>query len=100
MLDEIDYRLSEILEALGNAIRLKLVILLEENSRSVSECAEELDKPLQTVSRHLKKLRDKDLLQAESERTRRVYELKRPELIRDILNLRSHLKRKDSNDSA
>lgn len=94
-LDEIDYRLSEILEALGNAIRLKLVILLEERTRSVSGCADELDKPLQTVSRHLKKLRDKDLVEAESEGSRRIYELKRPALVREILELRTHLKRKD-----
>ena len=97
-MDEVDYRLSEIFEALGNAIRLKLVILLEESPRSVSECAEELDKPLQTASRHLKKLRDKDVLQAESEKNRRIYEVKRPELIRDVLRLRSHLRRTDSGD--
>lgn len=67
-MDEIDYRLSDVLEALGNAIRLKIVILLNERARSVSDCAEALDKPLQTTSRHLKKLRDQDLLQAESEK--------------------------------
>jgi DNA-binding transcriptional ArsR family regulator len=97
-LDEIDYRLSEILEALGNAIRLKIVILLDEEPMSVSECAKELDKPLQTVSRHLKKLRDQDLLRAESQKNRRIYELKRPELVQDILELRSHLRRDDDSD--
>lgn len=97
-MDEIDYRLSEVLEALGNAIRLKLVILLNEESRSVSECAEELDKPMQTVSRHLKKLRDKDLLQAESDKNRRIYELKRENLIQEILDLRSLLSRDNSKE--
>ncbi|MFB6344474.1 MAG: ArsR/SmtB family transcription factor [bacterium] len=92
-LNEINYRLSDILEALGNAIRLKIVILLEESSRSVSSCAEELDKPIQTVSRHLKKLRDKNLLEAESKGPRRIYKLKRPELIRAILDLRSLISR-------
>jgi DNA-binding transcriptional ArsR family regulator len=90
--------LSEVLEALGNAIRLKLVILLNEESRSVSECAEELDKPMQTVSRHLKKLRDKDLLQAESDKNRRIYELKRKKLIQEILDLRSLLSRDNSKE--
>lgn len=94
-MDEINYRLSEILEVLGNAIRLKLVILLNDSARSVSEFAEELDKPLQTVSRHLKKLRDQDLVEAESEKNRRIYELKRPELIKEILALRSFITRSD-----
>ncbi len=92
-MDEIDYRLSEVFEALGNAVRLKLIILLEESSHTVSELSEELEKPMQTVSRHLKKLRDKDLVQAESEGNSRLYKVKNPELIRRCLELRSLLRR-------
>ncbi len=95
MLDEVVYRLSEVFEALGNAVRLKLVILLKETPASVSELAEELDRPIQTISRHLKKLRDKDLLQAESEGSRRVYSLKRPELVGRCLELRALISRGD-----
>lgn len=92
-MDEIDYRLSEVFEALGNAIRLRIVILINESPRSVSELSEELDRPMQTVSRHLKKLRDKDILEAESLGSRRIYELKRPKLIDECLALRSYTQR-------
>lgn len=94
-MDEIDYRLSEIFEALGNGIRLNIVILIDESPRSVKELSGELDRPMQTVSRHLKKLRDKDLLEAESSGRRRIYEVKRPKLIEECLALRSYIQRED-----
>lgn len=94
-MDEIDYRLSEIFKVLGNGLRLWIVKLLSEESRSVTELSNEMDRPMETVSGHLKKLRDQELIQAESEGRRRSYELKRPDLIEHCLELRSFISRED-----
>jgi DNA-binding transcriptional ArsR family regulator len=93
--DEIDYRLSEIYNVLGNGLRLWIVKLLSGGSMSVTELSNEMDRPIETVSGHLKKLRDQELIQAESDGRRRSYELKRPDLIEHCLELCSFISRED-----
>ena len=94
-LDEIDYRVSEIFHVLGNGIRLHIVKLLTEKKWNVSDLSEELDRPLETVSGHLKKLRDQELIRAETQGRHHTYELKRPALIEHCLRTREFLSRDD-----
>lgn len=92
-LDEIDHRLSEIFKVLGNGLRLQIVIELTDRELNVKSLAERLDRPPDTVSRHLRILRQEDLVAAQSKGTTREYELKRPELIERCLSVRELLRR-------
>lgn len=66
-MDEVDHRLSEIFKVLGNGLRLNIVINLQEQRRNVKALAEELGRPADTISRHLRILRQENLVEAESE---------------------------------
>lgn len=94
-MDEIDYRVSEIFNVLGNGVRLHIVKLLNEEKRNVSNLATELGRPLETVSGHLRKLRDQELVRAETQGRYHTYELKRPDLIEHCLRTREYLSRDD-----
>lgn len=96
-MDEIDYRVSEIFRVLGNGLRLHIVKLLREGPRTVSDLAAEIDRPVQTVSGHLQKLNDQELVEAESEGRHHPYELKRPDVIDHCLQLRELVSREERN---
>jgi DNA-binding transcriptional ArsR family regulator len=92
-IDEQEYRLAKFCRALSNAVRLKLVLLLRDDSSYVSELARELKKSRSTISRHLSKLADHDLVQSKSAGRKNIYRLKRPELIDKFLEIRPLLER-------
>ena len=91
---EEDYRLAKFCDALSNAVRLELILRLRENERNVSTLAEKLQRDRSSVSRHLGKLADHDLVQSETRGRSNYYKLKRPELIEQFLTLRPYLRRK------
>lgn len=95
-MEEIDHRLSELFKVLGNGKRLQAMLLLRRTPRSVGELADELDRSVSATSQHLRQLRDQDLVMGESRGNRRIYRLKRPELLEACLALRTHLSRDDS----
>jgi DNA-binding transcriptional ArsR family regulator len=93
VMDEIDHRLSQFFEGLGNGIRLQLVRELVGERLSVGELAETIARSNSSVSRQLNKLADKDIVQSETEGRRRYYFLKRPELVKEALALREFFER-------
>lgn len=93
---EVDHRLVELFDVLSNPLRYRILqVLRDDPPRSVSDLADRLDRPLNVTSRHLKVLRDHDLVWAKSEGPRRLYRVKRPDLLADCLALRSHLTREE-----
>lgn len=53
---------NRICQALGDPTRLMLLYALHNHEKNVTELAEELSMPQPTVSRHLKVLRERDLV--------------------------------------
>jgi len=68
------------LESLADPIRLRLLVLLEENELSVSDLAGILQMPQSSVSRHLKPLAEQGWIVSRSERTANLYRMANGEL--------------------
>jgi ubiquinone/menaquinone biosynthesis C-methylase UbiE len=68
------------LESLGDAVRLRLLVLLEERELSVSDLSAILQMPQSSVSRHLKPLAEQGWIVARSERTANLYRMANGEL--------------------
>ncbi|MBM3319939.1 MAG: helix-turn-helix transcriptional regulator [Candidatus Eisenbacteria bacterium] len=72
---------SEVLRALGNPGRLRIVAYLSASGeKTVNEIAETLDMPQSAVSQQLGSLRLRGLLRARQEGGRRYYSLAMPEV--------------------
>jgi SAM-dependent methyltransferase len=68
------------LESLGDAVRLRLLVLLEAHELSVSDLAAILQMPQSSVSRHLKPLAEQGWIVSRSERTANLYRMANGEL--------------------
>lgn len=94
-MDEVLHRLSTLFQALGNGVRLKLLETLRGDAKSVSELGNVVDRPVNAVSRHLRILRDNNLVESETQGKNRIYSLKRPTLVQACLGIKTFLKRSD-----
>jgi DNA-binding transcriptional ArsR family regulator len=65
-----------VLAALGDPTRIRIVELLAEHERSVTELREHFSLSQPAMSQHLKVLRDAQLAQARVDGQRRVYSLR------------------------
>lgn len=92
-MDEVIHRLSTLFQALGNGIRLRILETLQQGPENVSALAETVERPVNAVSRHLRILRDNKLVETRTEGRHRIYNLKRPKLIRACLAIKSFLER-------
>jgi DNA-binding transcriptional ArsR family regulator len=92
-MDESLHRLSKLFQALGNGIRLQLLITLQDGESDVSSLANEVNRSVNSVSHHLKILRDNNLLESRTEGKQRIYSLKRPSLLKEALSLQEFLER-------
>jgi DNA-binding transcriptional ArsR family regulator len=72
--------------ALADPTRIRILYCLSEHSCNVTEMSEELGIPQSTASRHLKVLRERDLVETEREGTSVIYTLRDRRLI-DALDL-------------
>jgi SAM-dependent methyltransferase len=68
------------LESLADPIRLRLLVLLEDQELSVSDLAGILQTPQSSVSRHLKPLAEQGWIVSRSERTANLYRMANGEL--------------------
>ena len=66
---------AEICQALSDPNRILILYALSEGARNVGELAESLNMSQPTVSRHLKVLRDRKMVQAERDGTSIYYSL-------------------------
>ena len=92
-MEESLHRLSKLFQALGNGVRLQLLRKLQEGELSVKKLSEHVDRTSQTISHHLKILRDNDLLFARTVGKNRLYRIKRPKLVAACLGLIKFLRR-------
>lgn len=74
-------RLSKVLSIAGNAVRLKMIYLLEEeNELCVCDIADILEMTIPAVSQHLRKLKDGNILQTRRAGQTIYYSLKEKHL--------------------
>ena len=72
---EIDLLHEKVCTALGDTTRIMILYLLSEKPLCVNSISEELDIPQPTISRHLKVLRERDLVNTERQGTNIEYSL-------------------------
>lgn len=95
-----DRRAVKIFKALANIHRLKLVKSLLEGSKNVSRLADELGVVSETVSKHLRVLRNCELVTNEPKGNRVIYSVKRPEVVEKLLAILPDLHREQDPDSS
>lgn len=79
--DELFERHADLCQVLCNANRQKLLYVLQEGERTVSELADLADIPQPTVSQHLRKMRDKGVVTKRSEGNRSFYRIRDERLV-------------------
>ena len=82
--DEISLLHRYVCEGIGDPNRLKLLYLVAERARNVTELTEALDVAQPTVSHHLRILRERGLVRAEREGTSIYYSLGDPRIMEAI----------------
>ena len=78
------YRDAELLKALSDVTRLKIIHLLQEGELCVCEIMHALDKPQSTVSHHLNLLKNAGLIKWRKEGIWIHYQLRDPELVEKL----------------
>lgn len=79
--DELFERHADLCQVLCNAKRQKLLYVLQDGERTVSELAEITDISQPTVSQHLRKMRDKGVVKKRSEGNQSYYSIRDERLI-------------------
>jgi len=79
-------RAAAIFRALGDPQRLKLLIMLEAESRCVSELAEALDEPLPAISQRLRVLKSERVVRSRREGKHVFYSLADGHISRLVTN--------------
>ena len=72
---EVELLHNRVCYALSDPKRICILYLLQESGRFVNEIAEILDTPQSTISRHLRVLRERELVHAERQGTAVCYSL-------------------------
>jgi DNA-binding transcriptional ArsR family regulator len=83
---EINLLHDRICSALADTKRIMILYLLSEKDMFVNDISDALDTPQSTISRHLKVLRDRNLVGTERRGTAVLYSLADPRII-DVLDL-------------
>ncbi|HEX9797871.1 MAG TPA: metalloregulator ArsR/SmtB family transcription factor [Anaerolineales bacterium] len=98
--EEIDNLHAQICRALADSHRILILYTLAERPHYVTDLSGALDLPQPTVSRHLKVLRERGLVQAEREGQAVAYSLSDPRIIEALDLLRSVLAARLKNQGA
>ena len=88
---EVNLLHGRICSALSDTTRIMILYLLAERDMYVNEIAEELDAPQSTISRHLKVLRERNLVSTERQGTAVLYSLVDERIIQSLDLMRSIL---------
>lgn len=83
--DELFEQHADLCQVLCNAKRQKILYVLQDGERTVSEIAEKTAIPQPTVSQHLRKMRDRKVVTKRRDGTRSYYKI-RDERIIDASN--------------
>jgi ArsR family transcriptional regulator len=87
--EEIGFIHYHICEGIGNPHRLRLLYLVAEQPRNVTELTEALDIAQPTVSHHLRILRERGLVMTERDGTSIYYALSDPRILDAMNTLRN-----------
>ena len=88
-------RALKLFKVLSNATRYKIICLLANKSYEVNELSDKLKKPGTTISRHLKILRDLDIVSYYTNANKVIYSLKKSDIIKIIEKAESLFIRKE-----
>lgn len=91
-LDELSLLHANICQALGDPKRIQILYALHERPRHVTALAEDLGMPQPTVSRHLRVLRQRALVETERDGPAVIYRLTDDRMIRVLDTMRSVLR--------
>lgn len=89
--DELFERHAQLCQVLCNAKRQKILHVLKDGERTVTEIADLTDIPQPTVSQHLRKMRDKGVVMKRSEGNRGYYSIRDDRIIDASMTLREVL---------
>jgi ArsR family transcriptional regulator len=81
---EVELLHNRVCYALSDPTRICILYVLAEGGRFVNEIAELMDTPQPTISRHLRVLRERDLVHAERQGTAVCYSLSDERIIRAL----------------
>lgn len=91
---------ERICSALGDSTRILILYLLSQKDRFVNEISDELNVPQSTVSRHLKILRDRNLVSTNRQGTAILYSLADKRIIRSLDLMREILAEQIQSEAA
>ena len=91
-LEELDLLHANICQALGDPKRILILYALYEQPRHVTALADDLGMPQPTVSRHLRVLRQRNLVSTERNGTAVVYTIKDDRIITVLDTMRGILR--------
>ena len=89
--DEIFERHADLCQVLCNAKRQKMLYVLKDGERTVTDLAETADIPQPTVSQHLRKMRDKGVVTKRTEGNRSYYTIRDDRLVEASMKIREVL---------
>lgn len=89
--DELFERHADLCQVLCNAKRQKMLYVLKEGEQTVTDLAEITDIPQPTVSQHLRKMRDKGVVERRTEGNRSYYAIRDERLIEASMMIREVL---------
>lgn len=91
-IDELGLLHANICQALGDPKRILILYALDDEPRNVTALAEQLGFPQPTVSRHLRVLRQRSLVQTERSGPAVIYRLSDKRIIAILENMRQVLR--------
>jgi DNA-binding transcriptional ArsR family regulator len=86
---EINQLHQGVCSALADPTRIRILYLLSQGPSNVTDLAQHLDIPQPTASRHLRVLRERDLVNSERDGTSVIYTLAEPRVIEALDLLRA-----------
>lgn len=92
MLGEEMEKVAELFKVLSNENRLKILIQITEKEKCVHDLSDQLNLSYSNISHHLRKLKDKDLIQKRKEGKHRYYTLKNEKINKIIDRGVEHVK--------
>jgi DNA-binding transcriptional ArsR family regulator len=96
MVSELNHRLASLYGAVGNAVRIRaLEYLREVDEAYLGEICEELDRSSNSMSGHMTKLADYDLVRSKTRGRKKYFWIKREDLVDALLAIRDYLQRDD-----
>jgi len=96
MVTELNHRLASLYGVVGNAVRITVLEYLRDVDEAyLGEICEELERSANSMSAHMTKLADYDLVRSKTRGRKKFFRIKRGELVDAILAIRDYLHRDD-----